>query len=123
MAGIVFAEFFPIMFDSPEEAVRNLESTVLSLRKDLPPRVSVETSVHAPYTVDPESSGLAARRARERGGRLAIHLSESPEEYEFVLRGTGGLERVFGGLAGWGGGGGSPGRGAGRVGVFRPGAH
>ncbi len=121
MAGIVFAEFFPIMFDSPEEAVRNLESTVLSLRKDLPPRVSVETSVHAPYTVDPESSRLAARRARERGERLAIHLSESPEEYEFVLRGSGGLERVFGELAGWGGVGVSPVRYAESVELLGPG--
>jgi len=108
MADIAFAEFFPIMFDSPEEAVRNIESTVLSLRKGLSPRISVETSVHAPYTVDPESSRLAARRARERGERLAIHLSESPEEYEFVLRGSGGLEQVFGELAGWGGVGVSP---------------
>ncbi len=108
MAGIAFAEFFPIMFDSPEEAVRNVESTVLSLREDLPSRVSVETSVHAPYTVDPESGRLAARQARERGGRLATHLSESPEEYEFVLRGTGGLERVFGEPADWGGVGVSP---------------
>jgi aminodeoxyfutalosine deaminase len=108
MAGIVFAEFFPFMFDSPEEAVRNIESTALSLREGLPPRVSVETSVHAPYTVDPESSRLAARRARERGERLATHLSESPEEYEFVLRGTGGLERVFGEPADWGGVGVSP---------------
>jgi cytosine/adenosine deaminase-related metal-dependent hydrolase len=121
MAGIAFAEFFPIMFDSPEEAVRNIESTMLSLRKGLPPRVSVETSVHAPYTVDPESSRLAARRARERGERLAIHLSESPEEYEFVLRGSGGLERVFGELAGWGGVGVSPVRYAESVELLGPG--
>jgi cytosine/adenosine deaminase-related metal-dependent hydrolase len=121
LAGIAFAEFFPIMFDSPEEAVRNIESTVLSLRKGLPPRVSVETSVHAPYTVDPESSRLAARRARERGERLAIHLSESPEEYEFVLRGSGGLERVFGELAGWGGVGVSPVRYAESVELLGPG--
>jgi cytosine/adenosine deaminase-related metal-dependent hydrolase len=108
MAGIVFAEFFPFMFDSPGEAVNAIESTALALREGLPPRVSVETSVHAPYTVDPESSRLAARKARERGERLAIHLSESPEEYEFVLRGTGGLERIFGEPADWGGVGVSP---------------
>ena len=108
MAGIAFAEFFPIMFDSPEEAVNSIENTALSLREGLPLRVSAEMSVHAPYTVDPESSRLAARRARERGERLAIHLSESPEEYEFVLRGTGGLEHVFGEPADWGGVGVSP---------------
>ena len=121
MAGIVFAEFFPFMFDSPEEAVNSIESTALSLRDGLPLRVSVETSVHAPYTVDPESSRLAARKARERGERLAIHLSESPEEYEFVLSGTGGLERVFGEPVGWGGVGVSPVRYAESVELLGPG--
>jgi cytosine/adenosine deaminase-related metal-dependent hydrolase len=121
MAGIVFAEFFPFMFDSPEEAVNSIESTALSLREGLPSRVSVETSVHAPYTVDPESSRLAARKARERGERLAVHLSESPEEYEFVLRGTGGLERVFGEPVGWGGAGVSPVRYAESVELLGPG--
>jgi aminodeoxyfutalosine deaminase len=121
MAGIVFAEFFPFMFDSPGEAVNSIESTALSLRDGLPLRVSVETSVHAPYTVDPESSRLAARKARERGERLAIHLSESPEEYEFVLRGTGGLERVFGEPVGWGGVGVSPVRYAESVELLGPG--
>jgi aminodeoxyfutalosine deaminase len=52
-------------------------------------------SVHSPYTVDPESSQLAARRTREEGWRLAIHLSESPEEVEFVRDGTGGLANIF----------------------------
>jgi cytosine/adenosine deaminase-related metal-dependent hydrolase len=95
LAGIVFAEFFPFQFGSPEEAVNSIEGKVLNLRQDLPPRVGVEVSVHAPYTIDPESSRLAARRAREKGERLAIHLSESPEEYEFVQHGTGILADVF----------------------------
>jgi aminodeoxyfutalosine deaminase len=41
-------------------------------------------------------SRLAARRTRELGWRLAIHLSESPEEVEFVREGTGGLTDIFG---------------------------
>src|SRR3712207_8075101 len=53
--------------------------SALSLREGLPLRMSAETSVHAPYTVDPESSRLAARRAREREERLATHLSRSEE--------------------------------------------
>ncbi len=95
LAGIVFAEFFPFQFGSPEEAVDSIEEKVLDLRRGLPPRVGVEVSAHAPYTIDPESSRLAARRAREKGERLAIHLSESPEEYEFVQNGTGPLVDVF----------------------------
>jgi len=111
LAGIVFAEFFPFDSDTAEEAVDSYEETLFSLREGLPPRVSVEVSVHAPYTVDPESSRLAATRARERGDRLSIHLSESPEEVEFVREGTGGLEsvfEVFGMRADWGGVGLSP---------------
>jgi cytosine/adenosine deaminase-related metal-dependent hydrolase len=57
--------------------------------------------------VDPESSRLAARRTRELGWRLAIHLSESPEEVEFVREGSGGLADIFGRNE-WGGVGLSP---------------
>jgi len=123
LAGIVFAEFFPFLFDTPGEAVDAIENAVFALREGLPPRVLVEMSVHAPYTVDPESSRLAATRTRERGDRLAIHLSESPEEIEFVREGTGGLESIFeafGMRADWGGVGVSPVRYAGSVGLLGP---
>jgi aminodeoxyfutalosine deaminase len=99
LAGTVYAEFLPFEFSSPEEAVDSIEKRVLDLREGLPPRVGVEVSVHAPYTVDPESARLAAQRVRENGERLAIHLSESPEEYEFVSEGTGFLADIFASLA------------------------
>jgi aminodeoxyfutalosine deaminase len=122
LAGIVFAEFFPFLFDSPEEAVDTLEKKVFDLREGLPPRIAVAMSVHAPYTVDPESSRLAATRARERGERLSVHLSESPEEVEFVREGSGGgLESIFGVRANWGGVGVSPVRYAESVGLLWPG--
>ncbi|MBA3472289.1 MAG: amidohydrolase family protein [Rubrobacter sp.] len=122
LAGIVFAEFFPFLFDTPEEAVRNIENKVFDLREGLPPRITVEMSVHAPYTVDPLSSRLVATRARTRGERLSTHLSESPEEFEFVLEGTGGgLENVFGVRSDWGGVGVSPVRYAESVGLLWPG--
>ena len=40
------------------------------LREGLPERVNASVSVHSPYTVDPESSRLAARRTREMGWKL-----------------------------------------------------
>jgi cytosine/adenosine deaminase-related metal-dependent hydrolase len=95
LAGRVYAEFFPHELGTPEEAVEFILNKVRSLREGLPERVSAEVSVHSPYTVDPESSRLAARRTREEGWRLAIHLSESPEEVEFVRDGTGGLANIF----------------------------
>jgi cytosine/adenosine deaminase-related metal-dependent hydrolase len=107
MAGTVFAEFFPHEIGTSEEAVEFIVGKARELQRGLPERVNASVSVHSPYTVDPESSRLAARRTRELGWNLAIHLSESPEEVEFVRRGTGGLADIFGSNE-WGGAGTSP---------------
>jgi aminodeoxyfutalosine deaminase len=109
LAGTVYAEFFPGDFDgaAPEEIVDSIIGKVRELQSGLPERVNARVSVHSPYTVDPESSRLVARRTRELGWTLAIHLSESPEEVEFVQEGTGGLADIFGRNE-WGGVGTSP---------------
>jgi 5-methylthioadenosine/S-adenosylhomocysteine deaminase len=107
LAGTVYAEFFPHEIGTPEEAVEFIIDKVRKLREGLPERVDAQVSVHSPYTVDPESSRLAARWTREEGWRLAIHLSESPEEVEFVRDGTGPLTDIFG-RNDWGGTGLSP---------------
>jgi cytosine/adenosine deaminase-related metal-dependent hydrolase len=107
LAGTVYAEFFPHEIGTPGEAVEFIVHKLHKLRKGLPERVSAEVSVHSPYTVDPESSRLAARQTRAEGGRLAIHLSESPEEVEFVRVGSGGLANIFA-RNDWGGVGVSP---------------
>lgn len=107
MAGAVHAEFFPYEIGTPEEAVEFILDKTRELKKGLPERVDALVSVHSTYTVDPESSRLAARRTRELRERLAIHLSESPEEVEFVREGTGGLADIFGSND-WGGAGVSP---------------
>lgn len=107
MAGAVHAEFFPHEIGPPEEAVEFILNKTRDLKEGLPKRVDAQVSVHAPYTVDSESSRIAARRTREIGERLAIHLSESPEEVEFVREGTGGLADIFGSND-WGGIGVSP---------------
>src|ERR671921_2890928 len=107
MAGTVYAEFFPHEIGTPEESVELIVAKARELGEGLPDRVNARVSVHSPYTVDPESSRLAARRTREMGWTLAIHLSESPEEVEFVKSGTGGLADIFGANE-WGGVGVSP---------------
>lgn len=121
MAGTVFAEFFPGDFpgSSLAERVTAIFEKTRSLREGLPPRVDCRVSVHSPYTVDPESAALAARRAREEGSMLAIHLQESPEEVEFVREGTGGLAGIFGANT-WGGRGVSPVRFFEEAGVLGP---
>jgi cytosine/adenosine deaminase-related metal-dependent hydrolase len=107
LAGIVHAEFFPHEIGTPQEAVEFIIAKARELGEGLPGRVDAHVSVHSPYTVDPESSRLAARRTREMGWTLVIHLSESQEEVEFVRDGTGGLTDIFGANQ-WGGMGVSP---------------
>lgn len=119
MAGTVFAEFFPHDIGTPEQAVEFIVGKARGLQEGLPERVDARVSVHAPYTVDPESSRLAARQTRELGWTLAIHLSESPEEVEFVRDGTGGLADLFSGNE-WKGAGVSPVRYAMDVGLLAP---
>jgi 5-methylthioadenosine/S-adenosylhomocysteine deaminase len=119
MAGTVFAEFFPHEIGTPEEAVEFIVGKARELREGLPERVDASVSVHSPYTVDPESSSLAAHRTRDLGWHLAIHLSESPEEVEFVTNGTGGLTDIFGSNE-WGGVGVSPVRYARDIGLLAP---
>jgi cytosine/adenosine deaminase-related metal-dependent hydrolase len=119
MAGTVFAEFFPHEIGTPEEAVEFIVGKAGELLVGLPERVNASVSVHSPYTVDPESSRLAARRTRELGWKLAIHLSESPEEVEFVRYGKGGLADIFGRNE-WGGVGTSPVRYASDVELLAP---
>jgi aminodeoxyfutalosine deaminase len=119
MAGTVFAEFFPHEIGTPEEAVEFIVGKARELQEGLPGRVDASVSVHSPYTVDPESSRLAARRTRDLGWHLAIHLSESPEEVEFVSYGTGGLSDIFGSNE-WGGVGISPVRYAQEIGLLAP---
>ena len=67
MAGTVYAEFFPHEIGTPEEAVEFIIEKARETRRGLPERVDAQVSVHSPYTVDPESSRLAARRTREIG--------------------------------------------------------
>ena len=120
MAGTVYAEFFPNDIGSPEEAVDFIVKKAAELSEGLPERVGSQVSVHSPYTVDPKSARLAAHRTRELGERLAIHLSESPEEVEFVRDGTGGLTEIFSSND-WGGMGISPVRYAESVELLAPG--
>jgi aminodeoxyfutalosine deaminase len=120
MAGTVYAEFFPHEIGTPEEAVEYIFGRVGSMRRGLPPRVDARVSVHSIYTVDPVSAGLAAERAQGGGETLAIHLSESPEEIEFVRAGTGGLADIFGSNE-WGGTGQTPVAFAEQIGLLFPG--
>lgn len=46
-------------------------------------------SPHAPYSTTPELLKLAARSARDRKLRLAVHVAESEPEFEMYMKGRG----------------------------------
>ena len=57
---------------------------------------------HAPYSVAPEVyRALAAARPRLREARMSAHIAESPEEVEFIGRGSGGWPDLLKRLGAW----------------------
>jgi cytosine/adenosine deaminase-related metal-dependent hydrolase len=57
---------------------------------------------HAPYSVAPPVfRALAAARVRLREARMSVHVSESPEEVEFIGRGSGGWPDLLKRLGAW----------------------
>src|SRR5918995_783788 len=79
LAGTVYAEFFPHELGTPEEAVEFIVNKVRKLREGLPERVDAQVSVHSPYTVDPESSRLAAPQT------VAAHLATGVSEEDIEI--------------------------------------
>jgi cytosine/adenosine deaminase-related metal-dependent hydrolase len=65
-----------------DEAAGKIESLPVS-------RGAAGLSPHAPYSTIPELLRLSALVAREKGWRLAVHVSESAEEFEMFMRGRG----------------------------------
>ena len=57
---------------------------------------------HAPYSVAPSVfTALAAARAGLPEARMSVHVSESPEEVDFVMRGGGGWPDLLKRLGAW----------------------
>jgi len=64
--------------------------------------VRVSLAPHAPYSVSPGLfSALREDLDAHRGDVSSVHLGESPEEVEFIDRGTGGWRDVLTGLGVW----------------------
>jgi cytosine/adenosine deaminase-related metal-dependent hydrolase len=57
---------------------------------------------HAPYSVAPSVfKALASARPRLREPRMSVHVAESPEEVEFIGRGSGGWPDLLKRLGAW----------------------
>lgn len=93
MAGVSFLEFFAIGPRS-RESMRAVECVL----EGLPAHAGefrLGLQPHAPYSVEAACFGEAVRLAAARGMPLATHLAESPDEREFIGRGTGPQRRLL----------------------------
>jgi len=89
--GVVFEEVLGL---DPSRAAAALDGAARRLRPGNG-RVRPGLSPHAPYSVSaPLFQGVAARAAA-LGLPLAVHVAESPEELEFLARGTGALRDLL----------------------------
>lgn len=93
LAGVSYLEFFGIGRSAPlaiDRLARFARDELGSLRQSLgnaPVRVGLQP--HAPNTVDLAVYRWAAEISRRHDLPLSTHLAETPEEREFVARGTG----------------------------------
>jgi aminodeoxyfutalosine deaminase len=101
LEGIVFHEI--IKFREPgaqaciDEAKARIESACAGGR-----RWRLGLAPHAPYSVAPSVfRALAAARVSLGEPRMSVHVSESPEEVEFIGRGSGGWPDMLKRLGAW----------------------
>lgn len=105
LAGVSFIEFFGI----GRSAAACVERLSAWARDELPAlaeslrgtRVRVGLQPHAPNTVDLGVYRWAGAIARAHALPLATHLAETPEEREFVARGTGPQRAMLEGFGLW----------------------
>jgi len=100
LTGVVFHEILKFRAPDPESTVTHAESRLAEAGAAT--RWPLALAAHAPYSVSPALFD-ALRRARGPLGTrpLSVHVSESPEEVEFISRGSGGWRDVLKRLGSW----------------------
>jgi cytosine/adenosine deaminase-related metal-dependent hydrolase len=100
LEGVVFHEV--IKFRATDAAgfvdasIRRVEAS------DAGARWRLALAPHAPYSVAPSVvRALVAARPRLREARMSVHVSESPEETEFIGRGSGGWPDLLKRIGAW----------------------
>lgn len=88
LRGVSYLEFFAIGL-AERPSLDRVAAAVPGARSLATPRVRVGLQPHAPYSVSPRAYAFAADLAARDGLPLATHLAETPDEAEFIARGTG----------------------------------
>lgn len=90
--GVAYQEVFGPHPAQVEESMAGLKAAVAALRPlEVPGRLRIGVSPHAPYTVSGLLYHEVGKWAREERLPLAVHLAESAEESSLLLEGSGGF--------------------------------
>ena len=94
--GIVYHETFGPDPAQCSASVRDLEATVLELRRLATAQLLVGVSPHAPYSVSAPLYQATVAFARRERLPIAVHIAESRAETDFVRDGAGPFATLFG---------------------------
>jgi cytosine/adenosine deaminase-related metal-dependent hydrolase len=100
LAAHVFFELVRFRSSEAEETWPSAMERLREVRSS--PRVRVSVAPHAPYSVSTSLLQMIRREVDKRpNGRTSVHLSESEEEIELLLQGTGGWRTLLDELHAW----------------------
>jgi cytosine/adenosine deaminase-related metal-dependent hydrolase len=101
MPARVFYELLGFSASDPVGRVRDARARV-SAATGGGGDVQIGLAPHAPYSVSPELfAAIRDDLAAHPGDVSSVHLSESPEEVEFIQHGTGGWRELLGTVGAW----------------------
>jgi len=100
LSGVVFHEIIKFRTPDPSGTVADAEARIAAANPGA--RWQLALAPHAPYSVSPPVVE-ALGRARGPDGRrpLSVHVAESPDEVEFISRGSGGWRDMLKRLGSW----------------------
>ena len=100
LGGVVFHELIKFRATDPGGFVREAEQRIGTVQ--VGPGWRVELAPHAPYSVSPAVfAALRDSRRAVPGARMSVHISESPDEVEFIQRGSGGWPDLLKRIGAW----------------------
>jgi len=100
LAGVVFHELIKFRATDAERFVQDAEQKIGRVQVGSGWRVAL--APHAPYSVSPAVfAALRDTRGPSHATPMSVHVSESPDEVEFIQRGSGGWPDLLKRLGAW----------------------
>ncbi len=100
LGGVVFHELLRLRASDADEVLEQGVDAVA--RAGASTRVAISLAPHAPYSVSPQLfQGIRSALSRMPFLPSTVHLAESPEEVELLMRGTGPWRQLLEELGAW----------------------